>query len=339
MARSVNRQFVLASRPVGQPSEDNFRIVEAPIPTPGPNQLLVRAQYLSVDPYLRIRMSEDRSYADPQPLGQVMTGGLVGKVISSNVSAVSVGDFVEGELGWQEYALADAASVRKVNPALAPISTALGVLGMPGMTAYFALLEVGRPKPGDTVVVSGAAGAVGQVVGQIAKLAGCRTIGIAGSDAKLAALRERMGFDATLNYKTEPDLGRAVAELCPNGVDIYFDSVGGDISQAVFSQMALWGRVVLCGLMTQYSLTTPDIGARDMRRLLYHRVRLEGFQTEDWRDRYPEAIRRMAGWIKERKLIYTETITEGFEKTPAAFVAMMRGDNLGKALVKVGGTS
>jgi NADPH-dependent curcumin reductase CurA len=310
-------------------------MMEAPIPSPGPNQLLVRAHYLSVDPYLRIRMSEDRSYADPQPLGQVMTGGLVGHVIASNVSSVSVGDFVEGELGWQEYALADAGSVRKVDPALAPISTALGILGMPGMTAYFALLEVGRPKPGDTVVVSGAAGAVGQVVGQIAKLAGCRTIGIAGSDGKLAVLRERMGFDATLNYKTEPDLGRAVAELCPSGVDIYFDSVGGDISQAVFSQMALWGRVVLCGLMTQYSLDKPDIGARDMRRLLYHRVRLEGFQTEDWRDRYPEAIRRMAGWIKERKLIYTETITEGFENTPAAFVAMMRGDNLGKALVKV----
>jgi len=207
------------------------------------------------------------------------------------------------------------------------------------MTAYFALLEVGRPKPGDTVVVSGAAGAVGQVVGQIAKLAGCRTIGIAGSDAKLAVLREQMGFDATLNYKTEADLGRAVAEVCPNGVDIYFDSVGGDISQAVFPQMALWGRVVLCGLMTQYGLAEPDVGARDMRRLLYHRVRLEGFQTEDWRDRYPEAIRRMAGWIKERKLIYTETITEGFENTPAAFIAMMRGENLGKALVKVGGTS
>ena len=339
MATSVNRQFVLASRPTGQPSTDNFRLVEAPIPTPGPNQVLVRTHYLSVDPYLRIRMSEDRSYADPQPLGQVMTGGMVGQVIASNLEALSKGDFVEGELGWQEYALTDAASVRKIDPKLAPISTALGVLGMPGMTAYFALLEVGRPKPGDTVVVSGAAGAVGQVVGQIAKLAGCRTIGIAGTDAKLAVLREQMGFDATLNYKTEADLGRAVAEVCPNGVDIYFDSVGGNISQAVFPQMALWGRVVLCGLMTQYGLAEPDVGARDMRRLLYHRVRLEGFQTEDWRDRYPEAIRRMAGWIKERKLIYTETITEGFENTPAAFIAMMRGENLGKALVKVGGTS
>jgi NADPH-dependent curcumin reductase CurA len=334
MAQGINRRFVLASRPVDQPTEANFRMVEAPIPKPAPNQVLVRAHYVSVDPYMRIRMSEDPSYADPQRLGEVMVGGVVGQVIASNVPSISAGEFVEGELGWQEYAATDAASLRKVDPALAPISTALGVLGMPGMTAYFALLEIGRPKPGDTVVVSAAAGAVGQVVGQIAKLAGCRTVGIAGSDAKLSILRERMGFDATINYKTEPDLSGVVAKFCPHGIDIYFDSVGGDVSQSVFKHMALWGRVVLCGLMAQYSLAKPDIGARDMRRLLYHRVRLEGFQTEDWRDRYPEAIRRMAGWIKDGKLHYTETITEGFENTPAAFVAMMRGDNLGKALIK-----
>ena len=335
MTAGVNRRFVLASRPIGQPTEDNFRMVEAPIPTPGPNQALVRALFLSVDPYMRIRMSESRSYTDSQPLGEVMGGGVVGQVVASNLANLSVGDFVEGDLGWQEYALADATVLRKIDPGLGPVSTALGVLGMPGMTAYFALLEIGRPKPGDTVLVSGAAGAVGQIVGQIAKLAGCRTVGIAGADAKLAALRERMGFDAALNYKTEPDLSGAVARLCPHGVDVYFDCVGGDVSQAVFPHMALWGRVVLCGLMAQYNLAEPDIGARDMRRLLYHRIRLEGFQTEDWRDRYPEAIRRMAGWIQEGKLIYTETVTDGFENTPAAFVGMMRGANLGKAVVKV----
>jgi NADPH:quinone reductase len=339
MTTGVNRRFVLASRPVGEPTEANFRMVESPIPVPGPNQALVRAQYLSVDPYMRIRMSESRSYTGSQPLEEVMGGGVVGQVVASNAAALSIGDFVEGDLGWQECAVADGAALRKLDPALAPVSTALGVLGMPGMTAYFALLEIGRPKPGDTVLISGAAGAVGQAVGQIAKLAGCRTVGIAGADAKLAVLRERMGFDATINYKIEPDLGGAVARLCPHGVDVYFDCVGGDISQAVFPQMALWGRVVLCGLMAQYSLAEPDIGPRDMRRLLYHRVRLEGFQTEDWRDRYPEAIRRMAGWIKEKKLIYTETITDGFENTPAAFVAMMRGANLGKALVKVAAPS
>ena len=335
MATGVNRRFVLASRPVGPATESNFRMVEAPIPVPGPHQALVRAHYLSVDPYMRIRMGENRSYTDSQPLGEVMGGGVVGQIVVSNVANLSTGDFVEGDLGWQEYAVADALSLRKLDPALAPLRTALGVLGMPGMTAYFALLEIGRPKPGDTVLASGAAGAVGQVVGQIAKLAGCRIVGIAGADAKLAVLREHMGFDGTINYKTEPDLSGAVAKLCPHGVDVYFDCVGGDVSQAVFPHMALGGRVVLCGLMAQYSLAEPDIGARDMRHLLYHRVRLEGFQTEDWRDRYPEAIRRMAGWIKEHKLIYTETITDGFENTPAAFVAMMRGANLGKALVRV----
>jgi len=335
MTAGANRRFVLASRPAGPPEEGNFRMAEAPIPSPGPNQALVRAHYLSVDPYMRIRMSESRSYTDSQPLGEVMGGGVVGQVVSSNVAYLSPGDFVEGDLGWQEYAIADGASLRKIDPALAPVTTALGILGMPGMTAYFALLEIGRPKPGDTVLVSGAAGAVGQVVGQIAKLAGCRTVGIAGADTKLAVLRERMGFDATINYKTEPDLSGAVAKLCPHGVDVYFDCVGSAVSEAVFAHLALWGRVVLCGLMAQYNLAGTDIGARDMRRLLYHRVRLEGFQTEDWRDRYPEAIRRMAGWIKGHKLVYTETITDGFENAPAAFVAMMRGANVGKALVKV----
>jgi NADPH-dependent curcumin reductase CurA len=331
----VNRRFLLVSRPTGQADESHFRLVEEPVPTPGPRQILVRTLYLSVDPYMRIRIGEGRSYADPLRLGDVIVGGVVGQVAQSNVDTFLPGEIVEGELGWQEYAVAEASMLRKIDPSLAPISTALGVLGMPGMTAYFALLEVGRPKPGDTVVVSGAAGAVGQIVGQIARMAGCRVIGIAGSDEKLAILRERMGFDSTLNYRTEPDLSAAIAEACRDGVDIYFDNVGSAVSQAVFPHMALWGRVVLCGLMAQYSRTEPDVGPRDMRRLLYHRVRLEGFQSEDWRDRYPEAIRRLAGWINQGKLTYTETVAEGFENAPAAFVAMMRGANLGKALVKV----
>ena len=336
----LNTQVCLVSRPSGIPQADNFAIRRVPVPDLREGQFLVRNDVLSVEPAMRGWVSAVANYATPVGIGEVMRSFSAGEVVASKHAQYAVGDKVMGMLGWQEYSVAEPSMVtRKVRETDLPLSLSLGILGLNGVTAYFGLLDLGRPKPGDTVVVSGAAGAVGQVVGQIARLAGCRTIGIAGSDAKLAVLREQMGFDATLNYKTEADLGRAVAEVCPNGVDIYFDSVGGNISQAVFPQMALWGRVVLCGLMTQYGLAEPDVGARDMRRLLYHRVRLEGFQTEDWRDRYPEAVRRMAGWIKERKLIYTETITEGFENTPAAFIAMMRGENLGKALVKVGGTS
>lgn len=330
-----NRRFLLASRPTGAPEPGNFTLVSEPIPAPGPKEVLVRALWLSVDPYMRGRMSSAKSYAAPVAIGEVMTGGGVGQVIASHSPAFAVGDIVEGGLGWQEYAVADPATLRKVDPSLAPISTAVGVLGMPGMTAYFALLEVCEPKAGDTVVVSGAAGAVGQIVGQIAKINGCRVVGIAGSDEKLAYLTRELGFDATINYKTANDLTAAVAAACPHGVDVYFDNVGGAVSQAVFDNLAFKARIVICGQISQYNNATPELGPRSLRYMLVNRARMEGFLVFDWRDRHPEARRRMAEWIKAGRLKYTEHVTEGFERMPEAFIAMLNGANLGKAVVKI----
>jgi NADPH-dependent curcumin reductase CurA len=334
-AATSNRRFLLASRPTGAPEPGNFKLVSESVPVPGPKEVLVRALWLSVDPYMRGRMSSANSYAAPVAIGEVMTGGGVGQVVASHSPAFAAGDIVEGPLGWQEFAVADPAALRKVDPALAPISTAVGVLGMPGMTAYFALLEVCQPKAGDTVVVSGAAGAVGQIVGQIAKINGCRVVGIAGSDEKLDYLKRELGFDATLNYKTANDLSAAVAAACPNGVDVYFDNVGGAVSQAVFDNLAFKSRIVICGQISQYNNSTPELGPRSLRYMLVNRARMEGFLVYDWRDRHPEARRRMAEWIRAGRLKYTEHVTEGFEQMPQAFIAMLNGANLGKAVVKV----
>ena len=335
MTQTQNRRFLLASRPTGWPEPANFRFVTEAIPEPGPKEVLVRALWLSVDPYMRGRMSAAKSYAKPVEIGEVMTGGAVGQVVKSNHPGFSAGEIVEGSLGWQDYAVADTAMLRKIDPKLAPIQTALGVLGMPGMTAYFAFLEVCQPKAGDTVVVSGAAGAVGQIVGQIAKINGCRVVGIAGSDDKLAHLKRECGFDATINYKTANDLPSAVASACLRGVDVYFDNVGGTVSEAVFNNLAFKARIVICGQISQYNIDKPDLGPRNLRYMLVNRARMEGFLVWDWRDRYPEAIRRIAGWLKDGRIKYSEHVTEGLEKTPEAFIAMLKGANLGKALVKV----
>lgn len=335
MTQTQNRRFLLASRPVGWPEPANFRFVTEAIPEPGPKEVLVRALWLSVDPYMRGRMSAAKSYAKPVEVGEVMTGGMVGQVAKSNHPGFMPGDIVEGSLGWQDYAAADGALLRKIDPKLAPIQTALGVLGMPGMTAYFALLEVCRPKAGDTVVVSGAAGAVGQIVGQIAKINGCRVVGIAGGDDKLAYIQRELGFDATINYKTTNDMTAAVRSACPNGVDVYFDNVGGPVTDAVFNNLAFKARIVICGQISQYNLDKPDLGPRNLRYMLTNRARMEGFLVWDWRDRYPEAIKRIAGWLADGRIKYSEHVTEGLEKTPDAFIAMLKGANLGKALVKV----
>jgi NADPH-dependent curcumin reductase CurA len=334
MNQPKNRRFLLASRPAGIPTPENFRYAEEPIPSPGPKEILTRALWLSVDPYMRGRMSAAKSYTRPVEIGEVMTGGVVAEVVESRHAAFAPGDVVEGSLGWQTYAVADAAQLRKIDPRLAPVSTALGVLGMPGMTAYFALLEVCQPKPGDTVVVSGAAGAVGQIVGQIAKIAGCRVAGIAGSGDKLAVLKRDLGFDAAIDYKSADDLNAAVAAACPDGVDVYFDNVGGRVSEAVFNNLALGARIVICGQISQYSLEKPDLGPRNLRYMLVNRARMQGFLVWDWRDRYPEALRRMSGWIADGRLKYTEHVTQGFENMPKAFIDMLNGGNLGKALVK-----
>src|SRR5689334_9724435 len=254
----TNKQVTLAVRPSGMPKASDFKVVETPVAEPGPGEMLVRVVYLSVDPYMRGRMNDVKSYAPPAQIGEVMGGGAVGKVIASENPQFAAGDFVEGMFGWQQFAVSNGKGVRKLDPSLAPVSTALGILGMPGLTAYFGLLEIGKPRAGETVVVSGAAGAVGSIAGQIAKIKGCRVVGIAGSDRKVAWLRDELGFDAAFNYKTTPDYVAKLQELCPHGVDVYFDNVGGAITDAVFRQINVGARIVVSGQIAQYCAEKPE---------------------------------------------------------------------------------
>ena len=331
---TVNRQITLAARPVGYPKETDFKLIEAPVPEPAPGQILVRTIWLSLDPYQRGRMSAAKSYAAGVEIGAPIIGGVVGRVEKSASPGFAVGDVVEGWLGWQDYALADPAGLRKVDPGLAPIQTALGVLGMPGMTAYFGLLEIGRPAPGDTVVVSAASGAVGALVGQIAKLSGCRVVGTAGSDQKVAYLVDELGFDAGINYRTA-DLPAALRAACPNGVDVYFDNVGGVVTDAVLAELATGARVAICGQMSQYNLEKPDLAPRNLRFLLVKQARMEGFLVYQFADRYALARRRLARWIADGRVKYREDLIEGLENAPRAFIGLMRGENFGKLLVRV----
>jgi len=331
---TVNRQILLAARPVGYPKETDFRLVETALPEPAPGQMLVRTLWLSLDPYQRGRMSAGKSYAASVEIGAPLIGGVVGRIERSASPAFKIGDIVEGWLGWQDYALAEPAALRNVDPALAPIQTALGVLGMPGMTAYFGLLEIGRPVPGDTVVVSAASGAVGALVGQIAKLSGCRVVGTAGSDRKVAYLVEELGFDAGINYRTE-EVPAALRAACPNGIDVYFDNVGGEVTDAVLAQLATGARVAICGQMSQYNLEKPDLAPRNLRFLLVKQARMEGFLVFQFADRYPLARQRLARWIADGRIKYREDVVEGLENAPKAFIGLMRGQNFGKLLVRV----
>jgi NADPH-dependent curcumin reductase CurA len=333
---STNKQILLAARPVGFPKESDFNLVESPVPIPTEGQILVRSIYLSVDPYMRGRMNDAKSYAAPVPIGGVMGGGVVGRVIKSNNSEFKEGDIVEGRFGWQEYAVSDGREVRKIDPTLAPISTALGILGMPGLTAYFGLLEIGKPQPGETVVVSGAAGAVGSLVGQIAKIQGCLAVGIAGRDDKVAYLTDELGFDGAFNYKTVADYTGKLREVCPNGIDVYFDNVGGEITDAVFRLINTRARISICGQISQYNLEKPEMGPRlILTSLLTKQASAEGFLVFQFLDRYPQGLKQMAQWLREGKLKYKEDIEEGLENTPRAFMAMLKGRNVGKQLVKV----
>ena len=332
----TNKQIVLTARPVGFPKDSDFKLIESPIPNAGDGQILVQSIFVSVDPYMRGRMNDVKSYAAPVAIGGVMGGGAVGKVIQSNNTSFKEGDIVEGMFGWQEYAVSNGQGVRKIDPSLAPISTALGILGMPGLTAYFGLLEIGKPRPGETVVVSGAAGAVGSVVGQIAKIKDCRAVGIAGADDKVAYLTGELGFDAALNYKTVDDYYAKLKELCPNGIDVYFDNVGGAITDAVFRLINTKARISICGQISQYNLEKVEFAPRSiLTSLLVKQARAEGFLVFQFADRYPEALGQMAQWLNEGKLKYAEDIEEGIENTPRAFMAMLKGRNTGKQLVKV----
>ncbi len=330
---SENRQWVLSSRPSGEPSMENFELIETDVPTPGSHEVLVRTTYLSVDPYLRGRMRDTESYADPWSVGDVMRAGVVGEVVQSEHPDFEVGETVTGRLLWSEYAVADGSDLRTVDPDRGPVSTALGVLGMPGVTAYFGTTDVAEPTPGDTVVVSAAAGAVGSVVGQIASLAGCRVVGIAGADEKIEWL-ESIGFDAGINYKTE-DVPTRLDEACPDGVDVYFDNVGGPITDAVWQRLNVGSRVAICGQISLYNATETPTGPRKLWRLIETRARVEGLLVRDYEGQWDTALDRLSTWIEQGDLQYRENVVDGFENAPKAFLGLFEGTNIGKQLVRV----
>ena len=330
----VSREIRLVARPRGFPDEDLFEVAEAPIPDPADGQVLIRNAYFSVDPYMRPRMNDVRSYVAPFTLGEAMTGGAVGRVAASRNSRYAEGDWVLHQLGWREWALSDGAALRRLDPDAAPVSTSLGVLGMPGFTAWYGIFALGRPQEGETVLVSGAAGAVGSAAGQMAALAGCRVIGSAGSEEKLAWLRE-LGFDGVFNYR-EQKAREALAELAPDGIDIYFDNVGGDHLEAAIESLRTHGRVVACGSISRYNDAEPAAGPRNMFMVVTKRIRIEGFIITDHYERFGEFAGEAAGWVRDGRLRYRETIVDGIENAPKAFLGLLRGENIGKMLVQVG---
>ena len=336
MTSNTNRALVLTAYPVGAPSDEHFELVETPLPDPGPGEVLIRSIYVSVDPYMRGRIRPGPSYAEPQKVGEVMLGEAAGEVIASNSGHLEVGTFVAAEIGWQTHGVAVALDVRRLDPAAAPISTALGVLGMPGLTAYFGTTEILAPKPGDTLVVTAASGAVGSVVGQIGRIAGCRVVGIAGSDEKCEFVKNELGFDAVINHRTTGDMSAALRETCPAGIDCYFDNVGGPITDAAFENLAMWARVAVCGQIAQYNDVKPAMGPRNLRHFLVKRATLRGMLVFDWRPRYSEGLARLSRWVKEGRIRYREDIVQGLENTPSAFAGLMEGRNFGKQLVQVG---
>ena len=335
----TTREWHLAERPQGEPDADCFELQETELPEPNPGELLVRVTYLSVDPYMRGRMSAGESYAEPWAVGDVLKGGVVGEVVESHSEAYSEGDLVTGEGRWGEYSLLDAGEVAPVDPAVADQPAYLGTLGMPGRTAYFGLLEVGEPKPGDTVVVSGAAGAVGSVVGQIAKLNGCHVVGFAGSEEKDDWLTDDLGFDAAINYKSTDDYSAALAEAAPEGVDVYFDNVGGPITDAVFPQLNLDARVAVCGQIAHYNDETVPTGPRKLPQIIAPRATVEGLLVGDFVTRFGEASEQLGKWVAAGDLQHRETVVDGLENAPDAFLGLFSGDNIGKQVVQVAAPS
>ncbi len=336
----TNRRVLLRSRPIGEPKPTDFEIVDVPAPSPGDGELLCRTIYLSLDPYMRGRMNDVKSYTASVELGQPMVGGTVSEVVQSRHPGFAPGDVVLGYGGWQTHHVARAGATPgpfgplKLDPRVAPISTALGVLGLPGMTAYVGLLDLGQPKAGETVVVSAAAGAVGSIVGQLAKIRGCRAVGVAGSQAKCDYVVKELGLDACVSYRA-PDLFAVLKDACPQGIDVYFDNVGGDVIKAVLRLVNPFARIPLCGLVSQYNATELPPGP-NMGAVLVNRVTIRGFIVSDHVDRMLPFLADMAGWLREGRVKYREDVVEGLEQAPRAFIGLLRGENLGKMLVKVG---
>ena len=329
----MNRQVRLKSRPVGAPSPANFDIVDAPMPVAAdPESVLRRTRYLSLDPYMRGRMSDAPSYATPVAVGATMVGHTVSEVIESRNPRFSPGDIVAGYDGWQQFAVSNGAELRKLDPAV-PMSASLGVLGMPGMTAYVGLLDIGQPRPGETVVVSAASGAVGSVVGQLAKIKGCRAVGVAGSPAKCRYVVDELGFDACVNYKAD-EFRTDLSNACPDGVDVYFENVGGAVLAAVLRLLNRGARIPLCGLIAEYNATENTPGP-NLRPLLVNRALIKGFIVSDHNDRAPAFLQEMTPLVRDGRIRYREDIVEGLDAAPTAFIGLLEGRNFGKLLVRV----
>ncbi|GAB2775638.1 NADP-dependent oxidoreductase [Rhabdobacter roseus] len=330
----TTQQIVLASRPQGLPTSDTFRFEEMELPPLSDGEVLVEPLYWSVDPYMRGRMNDAKSYTPPFKVDAPIVGGVVAKVMESKSEKYPVGTPVLGMLPWAQKAVAKASTLQKIDTDAAPASYYLGILGMPGLTAYFGLLDIGQPQAGETVVVSGAAGAVGMVVGQIAKLKGCRVVGLAGSDEKAKVLTEELGYDEVINYKTTQNLRADLKKACPDGVDVYFDNVGGEITDAVITLINHQARLVICGQISLYNDTQPTQGPRFLPKILTTSSLIKGFIVRDFEDENPRAIQELTTWVKEGKLHFKETIVEGFDQLPHAFLGLFSGKNQGKMLVK-----
>ncbi len=328
-----NRQVLLASRPRGQVVEDNFRVVDAPIVGPGEGEVLVRNEWLSLDPYMRGRMNDVKSYVPPAQLGEIMVGQTVGEVLESRDPAWRPGDKVLTSLGWQLYGTAKGSALTRIDPSRAPASYYLGLLGMPGITAWFGLFEIGQPKSGDTVVVSAASGAVGSVVGQLAKSRGCRAVGIAGGEFKCRYVVEELGFDACIDYKAG-GVEQGLRDSCPDGVDVHFENVGGTLLDTVLRSMNLHSRVVICGLIAEYNATEP-YGCKMLRAVLVKRIKMQGMIVFDWKARYDEALQGLQALYAAGKLKYRESIVEGIDNAPRGLIGLLNGENFGKQLVKL----
>ncbi|MBZ0089240.1 MAG: NADP-dependent oxidoreductase [Thermoanaerobaculia bacterium] len=331
----VNRRIMLVARPVGYPRLSDFHLVYAPVPAPEAGEVLVRSVYLSLDPDLRARMSETGAGEAPMAIGEVVTGGAVGLVVESRDPEFRIGDAVVGILGWQEYAVAPGRALRRVDPDLAPISTALGVLGLPGLTAYFGLLEVCDPRRGETVVVSGATGGVGMLVGQIAKIRGCRAVGVAGAGAASAWLLDELGFDAVLDFEPAGDSEVALRELCPDGIDVYFDNVGGAVTDAVLHRVNPGARIVVCGQLPRHDVEKPDLGPPWLGQLIDKQAKVEVFQVSAHAQHFPDGREQLAVWLRQGRLKYREVVAQGLEAAPKAFIELLHGRNEGKQLVKL----
>jgi NADPH-dependent curcumin reductase CurA len=334
-----NRQILLASRPSGEPTLANFQLVEAEVPTPGPGQMLLRNVYLSLDPYMRGRMNAGKSYARPVEIGEVMEGRAVGEVVESKLSGYKTGDFVFAPIGWQEFALSDGMGTRKIDPSLGPISYALGVLGMPGFTAYTGLSNIGQPKSGETLVVAAASGAVGSVVGQIGRIKGCRVVGIAGGEKKCSYVKKELGFDECLDHR-EPLLADRLKAACPSGIDVYFENVGGPVLDAVLPLLNDFARIPVCGQIANYNVTDLPPGPDRLPMLMYNtlirRLTFRGFIVSDFSSQFPQFLADMVPWIKEGKIKCREDFTDGLENAPRELIGLLRGENFGKKVIRVG---